>query len=75
MMLDELSERIHECHEHAKYCARKAAQQTNPALRQDYVKLTELWRNLARSHEFTERATDFSNEAARQANDFRKPKL
>ncbi len=54
-MLNQLSDQIHECHEHAEYCARKAAQQTNPELRQDYVRLAELWRNLARSYAFTER--------------------
>jgi hypothetical protein len=69
MMLNQLSEQIRECHEHAEYCERKAAQQTNPELRQDFVTLAELWRNLARSYEFTERATDFSNEATRQVND------
>ncbi len=75
MTLNRLSDQIRECHEHAKYCARKAAQQTDPELRQDYVRLAALWRNLARTHEFTERATDFSNEATRQAADLRKPKL
>lgn len=72
--MDELSAQIRECHEHANYCARKAAQQANPELRQDYVRLTELWRNLARSYEFTERAADFSNQATRPANDLRNPK-
>lgn len=75
MMLNQLSEKIRECHEHAKYCARKAAQQMNPELRQDYVRLAEFWRNLARSYAFTERAIDFSIEATRQVKDLRKPKL
>lgn len=74
MMLNQLSDQIHECHEHAEYCARKAAQQTNPELRQDYARLAELWRNLARSYAFTERAIDFSSQPTRQVNDLRKPK-
>jgi hypothetical protein len=36
MMLNQLTEQIHECHEHAIYCARKAAQQTN----RSYDKIT-----------------------------------
>ncbi len=42
MKLNHLSEQIRECHEHAEYCARKAAQQINPELRQDYVRLAEV---------------------------------
>jgi hypothetical protein len=42
MMLNQLSEQIRECHEHAEYCERKATQQTNPELRQDFVTLAEL---------------------------------
>lgn len=70
-----LSERIRECRERATHCGRKASQQPNPQLRQDYLTLEELWRNLARGYEFTERATDFFNEAARQADGFRADKL
>jgi hypothetical protein len=69
-----LSEQIRECHERAKHCAHKAAQQHNPQLRQDYLRLEELWRNLARSYEFTERASDFSDEAVRQVNGLRADK-
>ncbi len=65
-MPNHLSEQVRECRERARHCARKASQQQNRQLQENYLRLEELWRNLAQSYEFTERAA-FSNDAARQA--------
>ena len=65
-MSNHLREQILECYERAGHCARKAARQPNPLLQQNYLRLKELWLNLARSYEFTQRAADFSNDAIRQ---------
>jgi hypothetical protein len=62
-----LSEQIRECLQHAEDCSRKAAAQTDPNLKEDFLNLEERWLFLARSYEFTERLTDFSDEAKRNA--------
>jgi hypothetical protein len=64
-MLKNLSEEIRECHRHAEDCERQAAAQTDPKLKADFVQLAQRWLFLARSYEFTERLTDFSDEAKR----------
>lgn len=65
-MLENVSEQIRECYEHAEECARKAAAQTNPGLRQDFLDMERRWLTLARSYEFTQRLGDFSKETKRQ---------
>jgi len=62
-----LSEQIRECLEHAEECARKAAAQTDPKIKADFLDLERRWLLLARSYEFTERLTDFSDETRRNA--------
>jgi hypothetical protein len=37
-MLESLSEQIRKCYEHAEECARKAAAQIDPALKQDFFR-------------------------------------
>ena len=64
-MLKNLSEEIRECLLHAENCARKAAAQSCPKLKQDFLELERRWLYLARSYEFTERLTDFSVETKR----------
>jgi len=64
-MLENLSEEIRECHRHAEDCARKAAAQSCPKLKQDFLDLEQRWLYLVRSYEFTERLTDFSGETTR----------
>jgi len=59
-MLSNVSEHVRECYEHAEYCARKAAAQTDPRIKQDYLDLERHWLTLARSYEFSDRLTDFS---------------
>jgi len=42
-MLQKLSDEVRECHAHAKDCARKAAAQTEPALRQSFLDAQQCW--------------------------------
>jgi hypothetical protein len=66
-MLNNLSEQIRECLRHAEDCARQAAAQTCPKLKEDFLDMERRWMFLARSYEFTEQVTDFSAETRRQA--------
>jgi hypothetical protein len=66
-MLKNLSEEIRECHRHAEDCARQAAGQSCPKLKQDFLDMERRWLSLARSYEFSERLIDFSNETKRNA--------
>ena len=66
-MLNNLSKQIRECLRHAEDCARKAAAQTDPQLKENFLDMERRWLFLARSYEFTERVTDFSAENKRQA--------
>jgi len=66
-MLKNLSEEIRECYRHAEDCSRKAAAQTDPNLKEDFLKLERRWLFLVRSYEFTERLGDFSVETKRNA--------
>src|SRR6516225_8976379 len=65
VVLNNLSEQIRECLQHAEDCARKATAQSCPKLKQDFLDLERRWLYLARSYEFTERLTDFSGEMKR----------
>ena len=58
-MLNNLSEQIRDCFQHAKDCARSAAAQTHPGLRDDFLRLEKRWLYLARSMEFAERLDSF----------------
>jgi len=52
-MLNNLSEQIRECLQHAEQCARKAAELPNDSSsRQDFLRLEKRWLELARSIEF-----------------------
>lgn len=66
-MLSNLSEQIRECLQQAEDCARQAAAQSCPKLREDFLGMERRWLYLARSYEFTERLTDFSADTNRQA--------
>jgi hypothetical protein len=67
VVLKNLSEEIRECYQHAEDCARKAAAQSCPKTKQDFLELEQRWLFLARSYEFTERLSDFSEETKRNA--------
>ncbi len=66
-MLTNLSEEIRECLQHAEECARQAAAQNCPKLKQDFLDMERRWLSLARSYEFSERLNDFSSETKRRA--------
>jgi hypothetical protein len=66
-MLNDLSEQIRECVQHAEDCARQAAAQTCPKLKGDFLDMERRWLFLARSYEFSERVATFSAEINRQA--------
>ena len=66
-MLNNLSEEIRECLQHAEDCACKAAAQTDQKLKQDFLDTERRWLLLAQSYEFTQRLRDFSDEAKRKA--------
>jgi hypothetical protein len=59
-VLNNLSEQIRECLQHAEDCARKGAAQTDPGLRDDFLRLEKRWLELARSMEFAERLSSFT---------------
>jgi hypothetical protein len=59
-LLENLSEKIRECYQHAEDCERQAKIQTDPALRQDFLDSAARWIKLAHSYEFTERLTRFT---------------
>ena len=60
VVLDNLSGQIRDCLLHAEDCARKAAAQTDPALRDDFLRLEKRWLELARSLGFVERLDSFT---------------
>jgi len=59
-MQNNLSEQLRDCYRHAQYCARKAAEQTDPNLKQDFLVIERRWRFLAAQH-----LTDFPDEKKR----------
>lgn len=59
-MLNNLSEQLRSCYCHAEECARKAAAQSDPQLRQDFLALEQHWLKLARSYELGERLSNFT---------------
>lgn len=65
-MLNSLSEQIRVCHMHAEHCARQARVQTDPKLKDANLEMERRWLMLARSYEFAQRLTDFSNETKRK---------
>jgi len=64
-MLNNLSEQIRKCLQQAEDCGRQAAAQTDLQLRQDFFGYVAALVFLARSYEFTDRLTDFSDETKR----------
>jgi hypothetical protein len=60
-MLKSVGEEIRECYVHAEDCARQAAAQSNAKLKQDFLDMERRWLALARSFEFSQSLSDFSN--------------
>jgi hypothetical protein len=67
-MLNNLSKQVRECHLHAEHCARQASVQTDSKLKESYLEMEQRWLTLARSYEFTERLSDFSDQTKRRVN-------
>jgi hypothetical protein len=60
-VLNNLSEQIRECLQHAEECAQKAAELPNGShFRQDFLQLEKRWLELARSIEFGESLDRFT---------------
>jgi len=72
-VLNNLSEQVRECLQHAEDCARQAAAQTCPKLKADFLDLERRWQHLARSYEFSDRLGDFCTNTKRKRGDL--PKL
>ena len=67
-MLNNLSDQIRECLQHAEDCARKADEQPGGSrLKQDFLNLEKRWLDLSRSFQLGEQLTDFTKEANRKA--------
>jgi len=54
---------MRKCRLKAKDCARKAAAQIDPKLKQDFLNLEEHWLFMAHSYAYHERQSDLSDEA------------
>ena len=61
-MLKSASEEIRNCYKHAEACARQAAKETDPKLREDFLGLKAAWLKLARLRE-----TDLSDRIRERA--------
>jgi hypothetical protein len=72
-VLNNLSEQVRECLQHAEDCARQAAAQTCPKVRADFLDLERRWLALAHSYEFSDRLGDYCGNAKLIADDLPKP--
>jgi hypothetical protein len=65
-MLNNLSEQIRECLQHAEECAQNAAELPDGShFRQDFLRLEKRWLELARSIEFGESLDTFARNSAK----------
>jgi hypothetical protein len=67
-VLNNLSEQIRDCLQHAEECARRANAQISPGLRNDFLQLEKLWRELAQSMEADSRSFPQTTTSNRRAN-------
>jgi hypothetical protein len=72
-VLNNLSEQVRECLQHAEDCARQAAAQACPKLKEDFLDLERRWLALARSYEFSDRLSDFCANTKLKRGDLPKP--
>jgi len=56
-----LGESIRDCYGHAERCRRRAKEQSDPLLRQDFLDCERRWLLLARGYELAERLETLSN--------------
>ena len=59
-MLQNLSDRVRYCLEHAEYCAERAKRQPNPSLRSDFFDMESRWLKLAQSYQFEDQLNAFT---------------
>jgi hypothetical protein len=59
-MLQKLDGEIRECYRHAAECSRSADQNCDLFKKQDFLDMEERWLCLARSYEFAERLSNFT---------------
>jgi hypothetical protein len=71
-VLNNPSEHVRDCLQRAQDCARRAAAQTDPRLKEDFLDLERRWLALARSYEFSDRLDDFCGETKRKLGDLPK---
>jgi hypothetical protein len=50
-----LSDNIRDCYRHAEHCRRRAKEQNDPLLRQDFIDCERRWLLLARGYKLAER--------------------
>jgi hypothetical protein len=50
-----LSDNIRDCYRHAEHCRRRAKEQSDPLLRQDFLDCERRWLLLARGYKLAER--------------------
>ncbi len=66
-MLNNISEQIRQCRQHAEDCARKAAALPDGSvLKREFLNLEKYWLNLAESFQFGEQLTIFTKETKRR---------
>jgi hypothetical protein len=61
-MPQNLSEEIRECFRLAEECKRLSKTALTPSAIKDYLEMEQRWLNRARSYEFTERVSRFTNQ-------------
>jgi hypothetical protein len=59
-MLQNLSEQVRNCLQHAEHCAHRATAEPDPNLQRDYLMMERRWLSLARSYQFSEQLDTFS---------------
>src|SRR5262245_49320079 len=67
-MLQQLSEQIRVCHEHAVDAKRQADTAVDAARKADFLEMEKHWLVLARSYEFSERLGDFTENSNQKRN-------
>ena len=63
VLLQNLSEDIHECLGRAEECKRLSKTALSASAIKDYFDMEQRWLNLARSYEFTERLSRFTGQS------------
>jgi lipopolysaccharide/colanic/teichoic acid biosynthesis glycosyltransferase len=65
-MLQKLDSEIRECYRHAAECSRRADESQDSLTKQDFLDAEKRWLCLARSYEFAERLSNFTEPARRR---------